>query len=307
MAKDKEREKSKVVLINSFKGGAGKTSISLASCVTAALENQNNNDYNKIFYFDIDFLGTGSYYKLFPNGVENRNFFNNYYKDDWNKFPMELFLKKNGIMLGSFYALYIDPKLRIKKKYENTIIRMNDKEEQILTGNIVDFIEKEIEYDKSSLFILDCSPGFNKLERNLIIELNKNLFLDVREVFVTSYDSSHVEKTVECLKEYCNTNTKRKKIHIILNDIHNISQKKEYINLSFNLAKNEINRLFQMSDENNSYKEIYCLYENFYSESLCASNLLLNKVGIENSFDDYNIIGSFYKEVIKYGNNKKND
>lgn len=305
MAKDKEREKSRIILINSFKGGAGKTSISLALCVTAAIENHNKKHYNKIFYFDIDLLGTGSYYKLFPDGIENRKYFNDYDKSKWHEFPKELKLEKDGEVKGSFYALYINPILRIKKKiYENTVIRVNDKKEETLIGDIIHFMENETgmvgmgEKQKPNLYILDCSPGFNKFERKLIEELNNNSNYNIKEVFVTSYDSSHVEKTVECLKEYCNTSEERKKFYIVLNDIHNISKKINGVNLNFSLAEKEINNLFNKGEKINDYEETYYLYENTYSERLCASNLFLNKIGIANSFDDYNIINSFYNKVV---------
>lgn len=313
MAKDKGSKKSKVVLINSFKGGAGKTSISLSLCVSAALNNQNNEFYNKIFYFDIDYLGTGSYYKLFAEEGGEKNFFNYYNKDSWEKVAHKINIAEAEKCL--FYAICIDPKLRIKKSnYENTVIKLNDTEDAKFVGNIMDFIgksSKDVLNPKPNLYILDCSPGLNKVERDLLLKLNsKKEKFDVKEVFVTTYDDSHIQKTVECLKEYWGTNGKQKMSYIILNDIHNITyitkeMENENFKLDFKLGKEGIKNLFNEGENINDYTKKFILYENKYNLKMCCLNIFLNKAGLANSFEDYNISQSnIYNDVINYLNDK---
>jgi len=268
MAKDNGSKKNRVVLINSFKGGAGKTSISLSLCVSAALNNQNNELYNKIFYFDIDYLGTGSYYKLFAEDCGEKNFFNYYNKNLWEKAAHEINIAEAEKCM--FYAICIDPKLRIKKSnYENTVIKTNDTEDAKLVGNIMDFIRKsskDVLNPKPNLYILDCSPGLNKVERDLLTILNnKKEQLDVNEIFVTTYDDSHIRKTVECLKEYWGgTKVKQKMSYIILNDIHDIPYiakelEKENFKLDFKLAEEHINKLFNEIRDNYHIAYVFSL------------------------------------------------
>ena len=51
---------NRIVMINSFKGGAGKTTAALCRCVSEYYESTNHN----IYYVDMDILGTGVDYVL---------------------------------------------------------------------------------------------------------------------------------------------------------------------------------------------------------------------------------------------------
>lgn len=340
MIKDKAGKKNNIVFINSFKGGTGKTSISLSLCVSAALNNKNRKQYSKIFYFDIDILGTGSSYKLFPEGIEDICFFDDYSKKIWHKFSKEISLGTDGEK-GVFYALCINPNLRIKKiNYENTAIKVNTSKEQLFISSVIDFIEESSKekVGDPNLYILDCSPGFNKIERQLISKLGGKPGFDVKEVFVTSYDSSHVEKTVECLKEYFsmkqnlkipkktmripikNLKAPVKKVvqvfnektnqYIVLNDIHDLKNMKTEagvkVNLNFYSAQKEIQGLFKVGEKNLDYNNLYNLFEMKYNRNMCSSNLLTLKEGLKRSCDDYNISNSeLYKKVVNYDSTEK--
>ena len=75
--------KNQIVMINSFKGGAGKTTAALCRCVTEYKEKRNCN----IYYIDMDVLGTGVSYifdlkdqRVYYNDVDDcdkQNIFNN--------------------------------------------------------------------------------------------------------------------------------------------------------------------------------------------------------------------------------------
>jgi cellulose biosynthesis protein BcsQ len=347
MLKNNSSRNNNAVFINSFKGGTGKTSISLSLCVSAALSNKNRKQYNNIFYFDIDLLGTGSCYKLFPEGTEGINFFDEYSKKIWYKFSKKINLGTDGEE-GMFYALCINPKLRIKKaNYENTVIKVNTAKEQLFISSVIDFIEESSKekLDNPNLYIFDCSPGFNNIERLLISQIDKKTDFDVKEVFVTSYDSSHVEKTVECLKEYFSkkdnleipketlkvsqkslklpiktlrTPIKKTKIvfndkankYIALNDIHDLkhieTEDGEKINLDFYSAIKKIQQLFNTGEKNLDYNNLYNIFDINYNKSLCTSNLLTLKVGLERSYNEYNISNSeLYKKVVDYVSTEK--
>lgn len=347
MLKDNSSRNNNAVFINSFKGGTGKTSISLSLCVSAAFNNKNQKQYNNIFYFDIDILGTGSCYKLFPEGTEDINFFDDYSKKVWYKFSKEINLGIDGEK-GTFYALCINPKLRIKKaNYENTVIKVNTAKEQLFISSVIDFIEESSKekLDNPNLYIFDCSPGFNKIERELISLIDKKSDFDVKEIFVTSYDSSHVEKTVECLKGYFSRKEnleipketlkvsqkalklpikalrppiKKMKIvfndkankYIALNDIHDLehieTEDGVKINLNFDSAIKKIQQLFNTGEKNLDYNNLYNIFDIKYNKSLCTSNLLTLKVGLKRSCDDYNISNSeLYKKVVNYDSTEK--
>ncbi len=305
MSKDKISKKHKIIFVNSFKGGTGKTSISLSLCVTAALSNQKKKQYDKIYYFDIDVLGTGSYYKLFTEGMDSKYFFDNYDKDSWSDFSRKIEVGKDETK-ATFYALCINPNLRIKKNnYENTVLKTNSVSEQIFIGSVYHFINESSNtaMDNPSLYIIDCSPGFNRIERELISRLRVCEGFDVKETFVTTYDSSHVEKTVECLKQYFSTCEIKEKRYIILNDIHNLENIKtednESISLNFNSAKEAIKRLFNREENKLKYEDLYDIYEMKYMDKILHSNLLTRKVGLESSYDDYNIVSNLFKEVVR--------
>lgn len=223
----KSNRKHNAVMVNSLKGGCGKTTIALSICVSAAMED--GEKYNNIYYFDIDVAGTGSFYKLFGNGSNNKLL--DYYgtkKCIECVNLIELKDPNNNDLSYYFNAISIDPKTRIdKKSYKNGTIRFEPViEEDNFIGNIIDFIkllnENEDGDEKKNLYVFDCSPGLNRLQCELVCKLKKIKSTKVNEMFVTSYDNSHINKTVECLAEYYISEGKTEKMNILINDIHNI-------------------------------------------------------------------------------------
>lgn len=56
--------RNKILFVNSFKGGAGKTTLSLMHCISNLFD---GNDFDNVIYMDLDRLGTATSY-LFEDG-----------------------------------------------------------------------------------------------------------------------------------------------------------------------------------------------------------------------------------------------
>ena len=103
---------NKIIMVNSFKGGTGKTSVALANCVHNCTQNK---FYKNIFFIDIDRLGTSMSYALFPDEIKPKYFDEyeeRYYERVCNKILED---KDKGTVL---YAVLLNPVANRRQDYD---------------------------------------------------------------------------------------------------------------------------------------------------------------------------------------------
>lgn len=105
-----ENRKNKIVMFNSFKGGAGKTTTALCRCISEYKEKV----YQNVYYVDLDILGTGVEYVL---SLRKQDV---YYNDLDDVKMGKLHEKVQKIMENGqscFYAAVLNPVSRMKEAY----------------------------------------------------------------------------------------------------------------------------------------------------------------------------------------------
>lgn len=227
-----EKVKNKLVMVNSFKGGTGKTSVALAQCihnwkvstVRKADEDSETDRYKNIYFIDIDRLGTSLAYSLFPEG-EKIHYFEEYPEKDFETVCNEVKLVPAGDC--NFYAVLLNPVARRKQDYV-THGRMQQHvniANSIFVSHLLSFMEKCIKQEENSLFVIDCSPGLSDMEVILLDKFyskKKSWNLSMEELYVTTFDSSQIRKTIECLNDNHDLLFREKRqVSIVLNDLYN--------------------------------------------------------------------------------------
>ena len=284
--------KNKILIINSFKGGAGKTTISLSYAITAAIDS--NCPYKRVFYIDVDLLGTGSKYLLYGDNKFPKEYFGmNFKKEDVHKYIDKYdFVNKSGTY--NFCCSCINPKneytsvSRNSKMFENNTYARDN----LFVGCLQAFIDSIIKENETVLIVLDCSPGFDEREASIIENLRKNLNsnFDIEEIFVSTMDSNHLKKTLECLKTYVYRSISTKR-HLIINSIYDLNK---YVDLREIWEINKQNIIKEMDKINVS------VYQKEYDEQICRNSLYGCNNVVKNLSDFYIIIGNdIYTEIIQ--------
>lgn len=229
-------ENFKIIMVNSFKGGTGKTSVALSHCIYEWKRSQerlrdNETYYDSIYFVDIDCLGTSMSYYLFPKEKEESPVYFEEYKrtkavDICNK--VELFHENDNCNL---YAVLLNPVANRRQDYciHGRMHQHGRIYNTIFLRDILAFIEECMEMGKNSLFVIDCSPGLSEMEFSLLGEFymlkekykGKYLLL-VEELYVTTFENGQVQKTVDSLNDNRDLMYREgREVSIVLNDIQN--------------------------------------------------------------------------------------
>lgn len=217
---------NKVIMVNSFKGGTGKTSVALSHCVhNWKMSLEGKEDYSRVFFIDIDRLGTSMSYALFPEG-KKIHYFDEYSAANYENIcnEVELSKEKQDCM---FYAVLLNPVANLRQDYlvHGRLRQHMESGGAIFEDNLIEFMEKCISDEENNLFVVDCSPGLSEIERRLLAsfyELRANKKLEVEEIYVTTFDSSQVKKTIDCLNADEDVLYKgEREVSVVLNDLHN--------------------------------------------------------------------------------------
>ncbi|MBU3126234.1 nucleotide-binding protein [Clostridium tagluense] len=311
---------NKIIMVNSFKGGAGKTSIALSLCTTAAYKDCET----EIFYIDLDILGTAANYAIFNKdkticymSLEAEKIAENKVKFDYGEKKLQ------------FNACLIHPENRLTS---NHVANLNQRSNAnclhgIFAKKISSYIDNILKNKKDTLIVLDCSPGLSEFEKlileNLYHKQNSENMCNIYEIYVTTLDVSHIKKTIESMKTVCtgNPNLDKRNIKIITNDLVDLKEllketdtkKETYIDtdqytVGLNTyIKAQINKLFN-TDENKIVDEVISVLFNKYNQNLIKSNILFHTVDmskedtvpLEMDAEPY-YNNSLYDEVIKGG------
>lgn len=209
--------KAKAIFVNSFKGGAGKTTLALTHCIDQLFHK--NRSYENVIYIDLDILGTGTCY-LFEKGrlKEEESF-------EKTGNAVEVVLKLND-KEESFYLTYLSPALKTRFAYgDKHYVNHQGIAEIDLKTAVLGFVKKEMEDVENTLFVFDCAPGFTNLEQAILQECYQMKMkgkLDIEENYVTTLDTSHVQKCILCINNSINefdTPVAYRNMTVIVNDL----------------------------------------------------------------------------------------
>lgn len=315
---------NKIVMVNSFKGGAGKTSTALSLCMTAA-HNELKNSQKEIYYIDLDILGTSAKYAIFNKSKHKQLKYMSLTegKISDNDVEFDYIAKKKS----HFKACLIDPQNRLTSNHAANLSQRSNASclNGIFTEKILSYIEGILRREKDSLIVLDCSPGLSEFERLILEKLYHKQIVDkicsLYEVYVTTLDIAHIKKTIESMETLCNSNPnlEERNIKIITNDLVNVfilCKETEtngkidmniYISGLTSYIKTEIEKLFNIK-ENKIVEGKISVFYNKYNETLIKSNILFNSVemlnegavALEQDAEPY-YNPKLYDEVIKGG------
>ncbi len=216
--------KNKIIMVNSFKGGTGKTSVALAQCVHNW---KTKGTYDNIYFLDIDRLGTSLAYALFPEEKKaSIHYFDEYPEKSYEKVCNEVELDE--VSDSNLFAVLLNPVARRRQDYD-IHGRMQQHEivgNSIFKENLLSLMDQCVGQKGKNLFVLDCSLGLSEMERNLLSEFymkKKEWDASIEEIYVTTFDSSQIRKTIECLNDYRDIlhRDAGREVSIVLNDVHN--------------------------------------------------------------------------------------
>lgn len=293
MNKGKKESEGKIIFVNSFKGGAGKTTLSLSHCIDALFHEK---AYLNVIYMDLDILGTATCYLFQDGSLPKEKCFDRTGK------PMRIELELDGEQ-NELLVAYLDPDFKNRGMYgEECYINHQLLALEHQKQDILNFIRECFDQEAQTLLVLDCAPGFSELEQALLAECyrmaeQKKGKLKILEEYVMTLDFSHVKKGIQCLK---NSQTgfdrqmKNRSIRITLNDIQNFTQWMQQ-DESFDVQKvwEKIAKEVQKELGGNSAE----IFRWQYSARIAQGNTFTMKENIENQLADYLFTEDSYKEI----------
>lgn len=283
-----EERKNRVVMINSFKGGAGKTTAALCRCVTE----YKDKTYHRIYYVDLDILGTGVNYVL---SLEKQQI---YYNDIGVAKPFKLSQKVQKILEDKgvcFYAAVLNPISRIKQSYEgqDRLRTCPNVERGVFLEKVKELINQILASKGNSLIVLDCAPGITYMEERILetlynMEKDSRKKMIVEEIYVTTPDASHIRKTVDNLNEYsAYFKQHNRTVNVLINDLYDCERMNKTArgdqDENFHFVKEEIlekiGKELRLSSVNLLYKR--------YSAELMRGSIMNNEIKLKNRSDDF--------------------
>lgn len=206
----------KIIFVNSYKGGAGKTTLAMMHCIDDLFHKK---AYKNVIYIDLDILGTGTRYLFDENKLPEDKCF------DITEKPVMIELKE-GKETAPLYVAYLSPSFNGHFALGGQhFINHPEIAEESLREKVMKFISKCIDAEPETLFVLDCAPGFSKFEQNILKSCyNLDKKITIQEEYVTTMDSSHIRKCIQCLNDTqtgFEIDIAKRDISIYINDMQN--------------------------------------------------------------------------------------
>ena len=189
-----EEKDNKIVMVNSFKGGAGKTTAALCRCVSEYKEKI----YQNIYYVDLDILGTGVEYIL--SLKEQTLYYNDVDDGKRNRLQNKVqeIMRSGGSCL---YAAVLNPLSRLKEAYgsQDRLRSHPDVERGVFRKKVKELLNQMLNMKGKNLIVLDCAPGISYTEECILADIyrmrdNAKKNVDVEEIYITTPDASHIKK-----------------------------------------------------------------------------------------------------------------
>lgn len=282
-----DREGTRIVMINSFKGGAGKTTAALCRCVFEYKELINHN----IYYVDMDILGTGVDYVL---SLEKQQTYYNDTKREHRLSQKVQVIVRNEKNCNRFYAVVLNPVSRIKQTYggQDRLRTHPNVERGVFRQKVKTLIKQILDFRERNLIVLDCAPGITYMEESLLedfydMERKSSGKISVEEIFVTTPDASHIRKTIESLNSCAAYQIQHDKpVTVFINDVFNCEgmsrKEKDEGGQNFVFSRQKIIEDLKKELE----VPVKVLYQP-YSEPLLKGSIIRNEVKLKNRMDDY--------------------
>lgn len=295
-----------ITIVNSYKGGTGKTSLSLSYCIREEVQKKSKN----VVFMDLDFLGTGSEILLYGEKKFDGKYLNQY-KGKQSKITdyIKPYLFKYQENEYNIFISLSDPVGDYKATYMGTnYLRNADRiSKDRMIEHFLEIIQQIMNQNVDTHLILDCSPGVSAFENELIQRLyDAEYNYKVNEVYVVSFDEAHIRKTIKCLEQSL-TEMKRKaterNILIVINDIHNLDTFRNFASdrtgegsFNFFLSEKEVADTIKRELDTDGKLNLKVFYHK-YDIKLSAGNLIGNGIIVENNVDAYNMIATLQQLI----------
>jgi hypothetical protein len=288
-----QKKHNEIVFVNSFKGGAGKTTLSLTHCIDDLFHEQK---FENVIYIDLDILGTATSYLFDKDKLPLEKCFNH------TKKAVRVDLDYEGETKG-LHVLYLSPELKTRSIYKGiNYINNQDIAQQLLRDDITAFVRERVEGQEGNLIVFDCAPGFSKMEQELLktcYDMKLARKTQVREEYVATLDSGHIEKCVQCLADSWKTFQVQpdfRNIRLTLNDIQN------YYSYANRDPKSDAEQQFQEIAETISarlqeeqVREVEIFFWR-YSQDIAVHSVFRHQRFVENQVDCYILTQDSYKK-----------
>lgn len=281
--------RNKILFVNSFKGGAGKTTLSLMHCISNLF---GRHDFGNVIYMDLDILGTAASY-LFEDGkLPVEKCFG------YTEKPVKVELTADG-ETRNLYVAYLDPGFKNGDfSGEERYIHHKALNEELLKHSVLRFIEAEMKTGIPTLIVLDCAPGFSGLEQELLNTCYKHAKewdAEMEEDYVMTLDGAHIRKSLSCIKSSRVSFTigpRERTIHLVLLDLQNYGRYVKDVE-KHDLSEEWKQMLRQIEVELEGLKP--SVYWCKYSEEIALKSTYMREEKVENQVDCYRMTGANYK------------
>lgn len=206
-------KQKKIIFVNSFKGGTGKTTLSMTHCIDDLFHKQ---VYENVIYLDLDVLGTATSYLFEEDKLPEEESFD---KTGKTKTIILKFQGEEKIL----HVGYLSTEIKENSYYGEPCFLNHPKvAEEIFMKRIIDFIDKRLKEEVSSLIVIDCAPGFGDIEQRILADCYKKKGVEIEEEYLVTLDSAHVKKCIQCLVEHSAVvDTAKRHICMVVNDVQN--------------------------------------------------------------------------------------
>lgn len=303
-----KKENVKIIMVNSFKGGTGKTSVALSHCLyewKRSNERGENEDiyYDNIFFVDIDRLGTSMSYYLFPDEGKPPVYFEKYVKKEAAQVCNKVDLS-GGNNHSELYAVLLNPVANRRQDYSihGRMQQHTRVYDTMFLEDILLFIEECTQMGKNCLFVIDCSPGLSEMECHLLDKfymmkekLKNNCSLEVEELYITTFENGQIQKTIECLNDSSDLLFREgREVSIVLNDVQNCigaSKGDGTFHVEWEeIAKNILKQLQDKDSMKIRYKK--------YQEKQMKAGIVGNVQSLDNTIDAYMLLKEYREDYI---------
>lgn len=295
--KDRTPKKGRILFVNSFKGGAGKTTFSLMHCISGLFQGEGYQDshFRNVIYVDLDILGTGTCYLFDEERLTEDKSFDR--TGDSVKVPLGI-----GRQTEILHMAYLDPKGKIKAAFgEKHFVSHQTIAVDILEKQVTDYIRKAFEIVPETLLVVDCAPGFSELEQKVLgfcYDLAGKNDILVEENYVTTLDTAHVRKCIESMNDIDVSFHYRREsrcVHVVINDIQNYVR---YVK-EVEEAPDAEERIEGIAREiqNRLHNDRVRVHLWRYSQEMALRNVFSRGQKVENHTEDYLFTGENYREI----------
>ena len=287
MSSTKEKVNKRIIFVNSFKGGAGKTTLSMTHCFDSMF---NTKEHENVIYLDLDIQGTATSY-LFAEGT----------LPDEENFIKTGRVKKvninNGKTEKEFYVGYLSPDLKNNAMYgEALFLNHPELAEEMLIQSMIKFIDEQMKKDISTLLVLDCAPGFSNVEQKILrhcYELVGTEGVKIEDEYLVTLDHAHVKKCLQCLKENKrDMDIIERTTKIVINDMHNY---REFLRVNGEDGETVIKDIVKKMREEAEDEKLPIWFWK-YSHKISSSSVYSRRISIENQVADYLFTKDNYTE-----------